>query len=142
MFLAARLLRKVGITPSAIYDLESFFWTLVFVLLHHNADSRNNFDKGIWKDLVLSGGTRDYGTDGRVKDSLLTDFRAVATIKPGSVLFPYRDLIRELAGYAFEYNEKPREEMGFEAYSEVDKASAINKCISAFEKFVNELESK
>ena len=59
MFLAARLLRKVGTTPSAIYDLESF-WTLVFVLLHHTASSQDDYDKDIWKDLDSTGDTREY----------------------------------------------------------------------------------
>ena len=141
MFLAARLLQGVGILPSAVYDLESFFWTLLFTLLHHNSSTQGERDKVIWKRLVSTGGTQDYDTDGSVKIALLRELRRMSVNEKysGSVLLPYKDLIKGLADPLYQYIERGDDD-GFKTYGEMEEVSAINNYITVFEKFVNKLE--
>ena len=78
---------------------------------------------------------RNFAVDAGAKVLLLVYLMQMGRVTSGSVLFPYRDLIRELARKGFAYYDKGNAP-GFETYSEAEEISAINEYIATFEKFV------
>lgn len=129
------LLREISAQPSAVYDMESFFWTFLYALLHQEGENLGGKDKAILERLNPKNG-RDYIGDADTKTGVLTDLLDVESVAFDGVLDPYRHLISEVADLAFSFDQKTKGKT-FKGYDSKAEGAAIQDCISAFEQFLN-----
>ena len=126
LFIAVRLLKCPDDTPSAVFDMESFFWTLVYVILHQNLPLQLDWDAEIYRSLVPEG--RTYAVDSRVKSSILDDLKNKRAIRTKSVFKPYEELVAPLASLALDFYAMTKDE-DFSGYTLEEETDVINESI-------------
>lgn len=141
IFIATHLLKNVAAQPSAVYDVESFFWTFLYTLLNAIPDKFENKDTQLLKQLVPDS-TRDYMGDAAAKSLLLLDLLDNQSVALHDiVLEPYQDYIAKLALVTFDLNRKTMR-MGFAGYDLQAELGVIQEYISTFEMLLKELQQK
>ena len=119
MFIARYLLECAGkdkeYSYSAVFDLESFLWTFVYVLLRQNSIRRKQADTDILKRMIPER-NRTYQADASAKASLMDTFSA-RFADPTGVLFLYQEFFNKLTKRAKDLFVRTQD-FGFKAYEE------------------------
>ena len=120
--------------------MESFLWTLVYVLLRQTSrrPGRAPDDEKIFNQLT-SVDKRDYDVDGGMKEKLITQFKVKEFAARKSVLIPYETLINSLAQQASDLH-SASVGRSFEGYTQEQEIKAIDDNIKAFETFLKKNE--
>lgn len=125
---------------SPIFDMESFFWTLVFVPLYRNwlRGSLSKKDETAFRDLCPKSFARPFSMDANAKLSLMLDI-AKERVRKDSCLASYLPLLQPLAEIVGEYYDKALAEgsdgvYGVFQFSEEDMV--VDKYVEAVEKFL------
>ena len=144
MFIAVLLLEFAGKRPykhSAVFDMESFFWTFLYVLFHQKRSTLNDSDAALFKKLHPSD-VSSYDSD---SDSKIALFVKLSTsIDEGSVLSPLQSLIIDMADLACSLYRQglrnARDVYNVEIYSEGVEVKAIEDYIRIFESMRSTLD--
>lgn len=134
IFVAIRVLQNVAAKSSAIFDMESVLWTLIFVPLYQNRKRLGDWDTVRYRQLVPEN--RTYQTDSFVKAALLQGLTLKGSIAEDSVLLPYEDLLVNMATLAQRYYHKTQLR-AFEGYDLAEEADALEKNILIVEAFLD-----
>lgn len=122
--------------PSAIFDMESFLWTLVFVPLYQNRKTLVDWDARWYRALVSN--VQPYQSNAKAR--LLSDLLLKGTVRKNSVLKPYEELLRGMATLARQYYEETVPEE-FDSFDFVQEVDAIEKYILVVETFLRQERS-
>ena len=139
MFLLMQTDEGRHILHSPVFDMESFFWVLLFAILHPNRDELSNREKQVYKALVPPKYSDDYLTDVQAKFLALANLRpSDKTYKALPHLEPYKDLIEDLAELVNRYFDLPQRpnRPGTPVYTLEEEQEAIHNYIDAFERFL------
>lgn len=135
------LLENAAAQPSAVNDMESFFWTFLYALLHMSRDALSKADKDLFKQLVPDS-NRDYGTDASAKSRILMRMKKTGSAAyDDSVLKPYRDYMAKMALLALNLNDETLQS-GFAGYDLQAELGVIHEYISTFEMLLKDLQQK
>lgn len=126
IYMGAHLLRKTTAKPSAIFDLESFFWILLFVPLYQHRKRLGEWDKDKYLALVPESG--HHQMDSKLKAGLILELEETDTFPEDSVLLQYEELLVNMANLARRYF-RATLQRNFDSYSLVEEADAIDKYI-------------
>ncbi|KIY46153.1 hypothetical protein FISHEDRAFT_75996 [Fistulina hepatica ATCC 64428] len=139
MFIASNLLEDVRAKPSPVYDMESFFWTFVYMHLHQNQHQNlDSADANLLKQLVP--GNREYQADSSAKFRLLFTLSEEDSLFETSVLYPYRSLVSTLARFSFNLLRKTFPAT-FQSYDSLTELGAIEQYITVFEQSLERFRS-
>lgn len=138
MFIAAHLLQlAAGKRPykhSAVFDMESFFWTFLYVLFHQKRSTLDAADEERFQSMHPSDD--GYKTDSVYKLMLLVAL-AHEGVNSSSILRPLQPFISDLASKAYslyvERNMTSEGSKNIEVYSEEKEVEAIKDYIDIFE---------
>lgn len=140
MFVLESIKRKKPIVYSPVFDLESFFWVLLFSILYSGYQSLEGEDLEAYRRLVPKNFSSDYDNDVVKKTVILIDFQnRFFDFDKAQILCPYESLICQLADLVWKYYvevARPRSKIS----SEKEKA-AVDEYIEAFEKFIKERQN-
>ena len=144
-FIAMFLLKKANAgrqtLHSPVFDMESFFWVLLFAILHPNRDELSKQERKVYRALVPSKCGDDYFTDVQAKAYALGKLAlpSVKTYRALPHLEPYKVLIWDLAklvNYYF-YLPEGEDRPDTPIYTPEEEQEAIYKYIDAFERFLS-----
>lgn len=146
MFIAVLLLEIAGkrrpYKHSAVFDMESFFWTFLYVLFHQKRSTLDDTDTEYFQSMHPSN-VSSYKSDSNSKLALLVHLSS--PVAATSVLFPLRSFIEELATLAFSLykqgHSKAQTADDIEIYSEEAEVNAIGDYIRIFERMHSSLAS-
>lgn len=146
MFIAVLLLEIAGkrrpYKHSAVFDMESFLWTFLYVLFHQKRSTLDDTDTEYFKRMHPSD-VSSYESDSDSKLALLV--RVSSSVAATSVLFPLRSFIEELVMLAFSLykqgHSKAQTANVIEIYSEEAEVNAIGDYIRIFERMHSSLAS-
>ncbi|KAJ3552583.1 hypothetical protein NM688_g4078 [Phlebia brevispora] len=132
IFIASRLLWNPDAQPSAIFDLESFLWVLLYVPLHQKRKTLSNFDQICYSALVPRN-PRTYADDSLVKKGLMYQLKTDPQPEAHeSVLLLYWELLKKMAALALDYSAMA----AITGYDLDTEAAAIDKYIEVVESFL------
>ncbi|KIY49085.1 hypothetical protein FISHEDRAFT_58501 [Fistulina hepatica ATCC 64428] len=130
IFIACNLLDNVRAKPSPVYDMESFFWTFLYMALDQNHQNLDSTDKNRLERLVPQN--RSYQDDSDVKFRLLSALCNEKSFRETSVLYRYRFLVSMLAGFSLSLVRREFDET-FQPYDSLTELGAIEQYITVFE---------
>ncbi|KIY43687.1 hypothetical protein FISHEDRAFT_78529 [Fistulina hepatica ATCC 64428] len=138
IFVACYLLANVRAKPSPVYDMESFFWTFLYVALDRNRQNLDSTDKNELERLVPQN--RSYQDDSGVKSAILSRLSTDGSLPETSVLYPYRSLVLKLAGLSYDLRRKTYLTT-FQSYDSLTELGAIEQYITVFEQSLERFRS-
>ena len=121
---------------SPIFDMESFFWILMFVPLYQGSKKKvlsTRKDKDNYRRLCPKGIRRDISEDADAKVAILAE-QSAGPKQPESVLYPMKDLLHPLASLALRYYNLADDNSGSFDPSEEEKV--LDEYIAIVEKFL------
>ena len=128
------MLNNLDAKPSPVFDMESCFWTILFVvLLHREHDLQDQWEKRVWTRLKPE--FRSYAEDFDAKKLIINDFGRDDRIDEDWVLFPIAKLLTNLAKLVSHYD-GISDSKKFVSFSEEDEMEAIDKYIACVEEFL------
>lgn len=125
---------------SAVFDMESFLWTFLYVLFHQKRSTLDNTDTKHFKRMHPSN-VSSYKSDSDSKGMLLVHLSS--SVAATSVLSPLRSFIMELAKLALSFYTQGRQnadnvdDVGI--YPEEVEVKAIEDYIDIFERMRSSL---
>ena len=140
MYLLVRTDAQKQTLHSPVFDMESFFWALLFAILHPIRDELPEVERTIYSGLVPEVCGGDYSNDVRAKQAVLLALVLRFTDEALPHLRPYKVLIQDLAKLVHDYYalaEKRSARSETPLYTLEEEEEAISRYMDAFERFLS-----